>query len=488
MKVVFLDIDGVLNRTRHNTHIRLDADLVERLRIIVEATNASIVLSTFWRHFEEYIRYILRRYRIPADAIIGRTPGVSDASRLSADAADSSNYANRAEEIKAWLQEHPDVKQFVILDDRSSASDASLASRFVQTVSEEGLTESAAQRCLEILQSPHQEDGLALHEFNASPIGDLEARKELRTTHRRVWRGAQLLLRYLKSEADSLGLLAPNVRILELGSGAGWLGLSLAVALPNIHITLSELECAVPALKAQINRVNKLHPGIGGRVRVLELDWSDIPDAAKDGKWDFIIGSELLYSDATLRALPRAMAALSGPSTRTLYVHVPGRKASVDAALHGEFEAAGLYLNELEYEAGDVEIEASATPTTKEEKEKEEGDGDGDWMPDGGLFAQEDEADRASRQTTAIFDVVAMPAANDNEVLLDAFRVFDKDGSGSISIVEFRHIVAGSSGCLVTDSDFAEMLGAPGVLIMGVAGDQRVDYRKYVALTSQFVD
>ena len=77
-----------------------------------------------------------------------------------------------------------------------------------------------------------------------------------------------------------------------------------------------------------------------------------------------------------------------------------------------------------------------------------------------------------------------MPIANDNEVLLDAFRVFDKDGTGSVSIVEFRHIVAGSSGCLVTDSDFAEMLAAPGVLIMGVAGDQRVDY-KYVALTSQ---
>ena len=30
--VIFLDIDGVLNRTRANTHMRLDDDLVDRLR------------------------------------------------------------------------------------------------------------------------------------------------------------------------------------------------------------------------------------------------------------------------------------------------------------------------------------------------------------------------------------------------------------------------------------------------------------------------
>ena len=86
--VIFLDIDGVLNRTMSATHIRLDDDLVERLRQLIAATGSKIVLSTFWRHFEEYIRYVLHRHGIAADAIIGRTPGVSDASSLAADAAD----------------------------------------------------------------------------------------------------------------------------------------------------------------------------------------------------------------------------------------------------------------------------------------------------------------------------------------------------------------------------------------------------------------
>ena len=53
--IIFIDIDRVLNRTVKNTHIRLDADLVARLRRLCERTGAVIVLSTFWREFAGYI-------------------------------------------------------------------------------------------------------------------------------------------------------------------------------------------------------------------------------------------------------------------------------------------------------------------------------------------------------------------------------------------------------------------------------------------------
>ena len=59
--VIFLDIDGVLNRTSGATHIRLDQDLVSRLRTIVARSGCRIVLSTFWRGFDTYVRYILHR-------------------------------------------------------------------------------------------------------------------------------------------------------------------------------------------------------------------------------------------------------------------------------------------------------------------------------------------------------------------------------------------------------------------------------------------
>ena len=73
--VIFLDIDGVLNRTSGATHIRLDQDLVSRLRTIVQRSGCRIVLSTFWRGFDAYVRYILHRHGIDAALVIGVTPG-----------------------------------------------------------------------------------------------------------------------------------------------------------------------------------------------------------------------------------------------------------------------------------------------------------------------------------------------------------------------------------------------------------------------------
>jgi len=59
--------------------------------------------------------YVLHRHGIDASRVIGRTPGLSDASRLSTSAADDANYADRAAEIRAWLHAHPSVTQCVAL-------------------------------------------------------------------------------------------------------------------------------------------------------------------------------------------------------------------------------------------------------------------------------------------------------------------------------------------------------------------------------------
>jgi len=153
--VIFLDIDGVLNRTRTSAQICMDEDLIGRLRQLVETTNAVIVLSTFWRPFETYIKYVLHRHHISADIVIGCTPGKSNAATLllSNNPADAQQYAGRASEIHAWLSEHPNVQQYCIIDDRSAASDDTLAAHFVQTDSNEGLTEDDVERCRLVLMS-----------------------------------------------------------------------------------------------------------------------------------------------------------------------------------------------------------------------------------------------------------------------------------------------------------------------------------------------
>lgn len=149
--VVFLDIDGVLNRTHGATHIRLDEDLVAGLRTIVQQSGCSIVLSTFWRGFESYVKYILGRQGIDPALFIGRTPGKADGVDSSSSAFDEKQYVNRAAEIRAWLAANPDVTRFAILDDRPTASDEGLAPHFIQTRSDCGLTDADVQAALAVL-------------------------------------------------------------------------------------------------------------------------------------------------------------------------------------------------------------------------------------------------------------------------------------------------------------------------------------------------
>lgn len=78
--VLFLDIDGVLNYVKHSPQIYLEKELVSRLKRILEETDALIVLTTFWRHFHEYISYVLHRHGIDVSRCMlempmGSTPG-----------------------------------------------------------------------------------------------------------------------------------------------------------------------------------------------------------------------------------------------------------------------------------------------------------------------------------------------------------------------------------------------------------------------------
>ena len=158
--VIFLDIDGVLNRTKHAKHICIDADCVERLRRLVEETDAVIVLSTFWRYFDRYIAYILHRHGIDQARVVGITPGTPPTAMgvMASSAADDSNYANRAEEIEAWLSADGGDRRFVVLDDRRSASNARLAPNFVRTDAATGLTDADVQAAIALLRPPRGAD------------------------------------------------------------------------------------------------------------------------------------------------------------------------------------------------------------------------------------------------------------------------------------------------------------------------------------------
>ena len=113
-KIIFLDVDGVLNcwsttRFLPGRYLFVDARKVLRLRDIVERTVAQIVLSSTWRCIERpsdkmaYNRLVEEFKRLRCPLWIDCTPIIP--------------VVNREKEIQAWLAQHPEVENYVILDD-----------------------------------------------------------------------------------------------------------------------------------------------------------------------------------------------------------------------------------------------------------------------------------------------------------------------------------------------------------------------------------
>lgn len=126
MKVVFLDVDGVIVPWDC-----FDETCLQNLKTIVDRAEAVIVLTSTWR-LSQVTRSILvdeleaRGIAAPYDDV----PDFGQTSRA------------RTQEIIAWLAEHPDVTSWVVLDDEDLAAadeTGEIAERLVRTESLDGL-------------------------------------------------------------------------------------------------------------------------------------------------------------------------------------------------------------------------------------------------------------------------------------------------------------------------------------------------------------
>lgn len=109
--VVFLDVDGVLNTrtTVERTpdfHTGIDDARVEILaKAVRKYGNADIVLSSDWKDMkedEDDFCYLISKLEKKGLALAGKT---------------TDHYNNRGEGILKYLEMHPEIDEFVILDD-----------------------------------------------------------------------------------------------------------------------------------------------------------------------------------------------------------------------------------------------------------------------------------------------------------------------------------------------------------------------------------
>jgi len=123
MKVIFLDFDGVLNsaasflweKRKKTGHIQdtLSPINCSTFQYILEKyPHLSIVISSTWRrvHPMDYLKAKLTEYGIDASRIIGTTPIYYN--------------SHRGREIREYLDEHPEIKKYAVIDDDPAALEA----------------------------------------------------------------------------------------------------------------------------------------------------------------------------------------------------------------------------------------------------------------------------------------------------------------------------------------------------------------------------
>jgi hypothetical protein len=166
MKVIFLDIDGVLNVEVYITAIatmcgRLGLDYNEHLRDefgmdfcplscrylehIIDRTDAKIIITSTWRSDGlEKLNKMWKHRKLPGD-VIGITKNYCANEDLK-----WKDRKERGNEIQEYLDTHPEISNYVIIDDDNDMLD-SQQKNYVKTNPQYGITDIVANKSIKIL-------------------------------------------------------------------------------------------------------------------------------------------------------------------------------------------------------------------------------------------------------------------------------------------------------------------------------------------------
>ena len=134
-RLIFLDIDGVLNAHAYDNHSDIESSTIERdcvaaLNLLIDASNPQIVVSSAWRYMIG-LNWRTPTNKIPVDRLsrdpkgamtlrgfeyLLRTYGVRAKGRLIGVTARDEEIPTRGEQITAWLGRHG-RRPYIVVDD-----------------------------------------------------------------------------------------------------------------------------------------------------------------------------------------------------------------------------------------------------------------------------------------------------------------------------------------------------------------------------------
>ncbi|QCD95001.1 protein N-lysine methyltransferase METTL21A [Vigna unguiculata] len=128
-----------------------------------------------------------------------------------------------------------------------------------------------------------------------------------------MWDSGVVLGKFLEHSVDSGMLVLQGKKIVELGSGCGLVG--CIAALLGGEVVVTDLPDRLRLLRKNIE-TNMKHVSLRGSITATELTWGEDPDSELiDPTPDFVLGSDVVYSEGAVVDLLETLMQLSGSNT-----------------------------------------------------------------------------------------------------------------------------------------------------------------------------
>ena len=170
---------------------------------------------------------------------------------------------------------------------------------------------------------------------------------------RHLWDGSQALAQHID---QTISLQTPSLlplleyvlisatyrrlNVLELGCGCGTVGISLAQAVPDCDVLLTDLPEVRELVEANIERMK---PAMSSKVEFEPLDWErPLPEKLQARTNDLIIVSECTYNADTLQSLVNTLLSLTVRSPKAVIIVSTKTRHDSEAAFFEMMKKQGL--------------------------------------------------------------------------------------------------------------------------------------------------
>lgn len=141
-----------------------------------------------------------------------------------------------------------------------------------------------------------------------------------------VWNCAFVMAKYLERLAAQEDLTKwKSLRVLELGSGTGIVGLATAVLFRAQELFLTDLPAQLPLMQDNLRNAYASAQGEARaaleRVRIGTLDWADPGAQVHAGAYDVLIASDCVWPKVDNSLFVHALRCLTTPRTRVLLAY-----------------------------------------------------------------------------------------------------------------------------------------------------------------------